>query len=168
MTYFPLALLSLIFTVLAYILTLTGILALFLQDNNKLPWWLSWFDTPDNLTIGDELYRNNQMKGVTNRWWIATCWLARNPAYGFDHVVGAKVPEGFTYSSKGDELTTNAPIHNGWVFRQIDNAWQFYAVYQWSDTKCWKLNFGWKLWGRLEAGQVRQLVCTITPFAKVA
>lgn len=159
-----LAPLSVVFTLIAILLS--PILALLVKPDGYLPSWLSWFSTPDNKSTGDESFQKNQMRWTTSKYLYALFWLCRNPSYGFDHAIGAKIPAGFTYSSKGDEGTTNAPIHNGWVYRKIDNAWQFYAVYQWSKTKCWKINFGWKLWGKLEAGQVRQLVCTMSPFAK--
>lgn len=165
MKYLLLAPLSIAFTLLAILLS--PILALLVKSDGYLPDWLSWFQTPDNPAIGDKMFQENQMSWTKSKYLYALFWLCRNPAYGFDHAIGARIPEGFTYTSKGDEATTNAPIHNGWVYRKIDNAWQFYFVHQWSETKCWKLNFGWKLWGKLEAGQVRQLVCTITPFAKI-
>jgi hypothetical protein len=164
MRYFILAPPSILFTILAAILS--PVLALFVQENGQLPVWLKWFDTPDNSTYGDQAYRDNQMKGVTSKWWIATCWLARNPAYGFDQLIGAKIPEGFIYSSGGDELTGNTPLHEGWVYRRCDKYWQFYLVKKLTKTKCLKLNLGHKLWGELKAGQVRSLVCTINPFTK--
>lgn len=169
MTWFILAPLSVAFTLLAILLA--PVLALFVRENGYLPEWLWWFQTPDNPAIGDEMYRSTQMAGVTSRWWIATCWLARNPAYGFDHAVGAKIHRGFVYQSSGDEGTTNSPLHEGWVYRTVTNNdlsyyWQFYLVKRLTATRCLKLNLGWKLWGKLEPGQVRQLVVTCSPFAK--
>jgi hypothetical protein len=159
---------------LSLLVTLTGILfapllALCVQKSDYLPGWLSWYQTPDAPAIGDAAYRSNQMKGITSRWWIATCWLARNPAYGFDHLVGARISASLwpPYQSWGDEFTTNAPLHEGWVYRRIGPYWQFYFVKKLTATKCLKLNLGWKLWGKLEAGQVRQLVCTASPFTKI-
>lgn len=165
MRYFLLAPLSAIFTLLAILLS--PILALCIKKDGYLPNWLSWFQTPDNPAIGDESFQTNQMSWTTSKYLYALFWLCRNPAYGFDHLLGARIPDGFTYSSKGDEGTTNSPLHEGWVYRRIDNAWQFYFVKRLTKTKCLKLNLGWKLWGKLESGQVRQLVCTINLFTKV-
>lgn len=170
MTYLLLAPLSIVFTLLAILLS--PILALLVKGNGYLPDWLSFFSTPDNPDIGDKMFQEQQMAWTKSKYLYALFWLARNPSYGFDHAIGAKIKPDFQLSLFGDILTTNAPVHNGYLWRKVRNKdgssyWQFYFVHQWSDTKCWKINFGWKLWGNLQAGQVRQLVCTITPFAKV-
>lgn len=165
MTYLILAPLSIVFTILAVLLS--PILALLVKSDGYLPDWLSYFQTPDNKATGDKMFQEQQMAWTKSKYLYALFWLARNPGYGLDHAIGAKIPVGFKYESWGDEATTNAPIHDGLVYRKANGYWQFYFVHQWSETKCWKLNFGWKLWGDLQAGQVRQLVCTITPFAKV-
>lgn len=70
----------------------------------------------------------------------------------------------------GDELVSNTPLHNGWVFRKmvIGNVtyWQFYFVHGWTNTRCLRVNLGWKLWGDLQVGQVRSLVISANPWIK--
>lgn len=170
MSWIILAPLSVAFTLLAILLA--PVLALLVKPDGCLPDWLNWFQTPDNPATGDMMFQQNQMSWTTSRYLYALFWLARNPAYGFDHLLGAKIKPEFQLDTYGDLLTGNNPIHNGFLFCKLRNKdgsryWQFYFIHQWSTTKCWKINFGWKLWGKLEAGQVRQLVCTMSPFAKV-
>jgi hypothetical protein len=169
MTWFLLAPLSIIFTLLA--MMLSPLVALFVRADGYLPRWLWAFGTPDAPAIGDDQYRANQMAGVTSRWWMATCWLARNPGCGFDEFIGAHILPGFIYQSTGDELTHNTPLHNGWVYRSVTNQdgspyWQLHAVYRLTSTKCLKVALGWKLWGELKEGETRRLCCTVSPFTK--
>lgn len=160
---------SIPFTILAMLLS--PILALFVQADGYLPRWLWLFQTPDAPATGDAQYRSNQMDDVSSQWWMATCWLARNPGYGLDEAIGARIQHGFVYQSSGDELTHNTPLHNGWCYRSVTNPdlsfyWQIHAVYRLTSKKCLKISLGWKLWGELKAGETRRLCCTINPFTK--
>lgn len=185
MRWFILAPISVLFTLLAILLA--PVLALFVREG-RLPDWLAWFDTPDNFTTGDAAFQTTQMAWTKSQYIYALFWLWRNPGYGFDHAIGARINGGFIYQFSGDDDTSNTPLHEGWVWRTVTNLdtsyyWQFLAIYKWSDSFCIKINLGWKLWtfnkqdlinaqftGQkaqgLEAGQVRQLVCTINPFTK--
>ena len=170
----------LILSILSFIVTLSvmifaPLIALFVGKDGELPKWLRWASTEDNPAIGDSLFHTNQMHWTKSYYLYALFWLWRNPAYGFDNYVGAVIPKGFFYESKGDELTTNSPLHEGWVYRKVRapsyndkivSYWQFYLVKRLTKTKCLKLNIGHKLWGNIQAGQVRSLVCTINPFTK--
>ena len=164
MRWLILAILSIIVTLA--VMVFAPAIALFVGKDGELPKWLMWASTEDNPAIGDALFHANQMHWTKSYYLYALFWLWRNPAYSFDNYVGAKIPEGFIYSSKGDELTGNSPLHEGWVYRRVDKYWQFYLVKRLTETKCLKLNLGWKLWGDLQAGQVISLVCTINPFTK--
>lgn len=191
MSWLILAPISVIFTLLAMLLA--PLLALFVQDDGYLPRWLWWFQTPAAPAIGDAQYQVEQMLGVSSKWWMATCWLARNPAYGFDIACGAKIKDGFHYDHSGDDEVNNTPLHNGRVMRTVQNQdgstyWQLLIIRGWSDTHCIKINLGWKLFPgkspvdianakaagldpeivvvKMRTGDVRQLVCTINPFTK--
>ena len=183
MKWLILAPVSFAFTLMAILLA--PVLALFVQKDKYLPNCLWWFQTPDNPAVGDAQYRYTDMMWTDSSYLHALFWLARNPAYGFDHAVGAKIKEGFMYRWEGDEATSNAPLHNGWLWRTVTNTdgsryWNFYYVRAWSATRCIKINLGWKLWREIRPefmglngkvpdllpGQVRQLVCTINPFTK--
>jgi hypothetical protein len=88
--YFLLLPLSLAATLSAWILA--PILPLFASRAGWLPYWLAWFQTPDNPIYGDA--------GHLERWGYAmsyaqaVVWLARNPAYGFEWSVLAIAPRG--------------------------------------------------------------------------
>lgn len=147
---------------------LAPIIALFRQADDRLPGWLSWFQQPDTPCCGDAAFHTNQIAWTTNKYLWTVFWQWRNPAYGFDAtVLGVKIPNNFTYTSCGDELVSNSPLHNGYVFRKIlvDNKtyWQFYFVHGWTTTKCLRVNLGWKLWGDLPPGHTRSLVISANP-----
>lgn len=162
-----LAVAGIVVTIIAVILA--PVLALFRQADDRLPAWLSWFQQPDTPCCGDVAFHANQMSWTSSKYLWTVFWQWRNPAYGFDaSVLGAQVLDGFVYSSCGDELVGNSPLHNGWVFRKmvIGNVtyWQFYFVHGWTDTKCLRVNLGWKLWGNLQPGQARSLVISANPW----
>ena len=167
MKWLCMALAGIVITVLAVLLA--PILPLFVRADGYLPGWLSWFQTPDNPAYGDRSFHDNQMWWTRSRYLWTVFWQWRNPAYGFDFaVLGMPVLPGFIVRFWGDDLVSNAPLHNGWVFRRLiigcETYWQFYLVYAWTATKCLRINLGWKLWGDLQVGQVRPLVFSINPW----
>ena len=156
-----------VFTVLAVLIT--PILPFLVRDNGYLPDWLSWFQTPDNPAFGDRQFHGTQMSWTRSKYLWTVFWLWRNPAYGFDFtVLGMPVLPGFVVKRWGDDMTSNSPLHNGWVFRRLiigcESYWQFYLVHAWTETKCLRINLGWKLWGDLQIGQVRPLVISFNPW----
>lgn len=157
--------------VTALAMLLAPVLPFFVQPDGYLPGWLSWFQTPDNPAFGDRQFHDTQMSWTRCKYLWTVFWLWRNPAYGFDAaVLCTQVLDGFVYVSSGDELVSNMPLHNGWVFRKVlvgnTTYWQLYIVHGWSDVKCLRINLGWKLWGSLKAGQTRPLVISINPWMK--
>lgn len=150
-----LSILSKLFTIQALIVT-PFIAPIALLNNNRLPKFLKWYDTPDNPTIGDESFQKNQMNWTTNRYLYAVFWLWRNPAYGFDFFLGAKIQEGFVYEFEGDDLITNGSgpddrVREGKVFRTVTNPdgtvyWNEFEIKIIDDHYCMKRNRGWKLW----------------------
>lgn len=113
-----LAIAGLACTVLAMLLA--PLLPLFVRPDGYLPGWLRWFQTPDNPACGDRQFHDTQMSWTSSKYLWTVFWQWRNPAYGFDaSVLGAQVLDGFIYMSSGDELVSNTPLHNGWVFRKI-------------------------------------------------
>jgi hypothetical protein len=162
-----LAVAGIVITILAMILA--PALALFRQADDRLPAWLSWFQQPDTPCCGDAAFHANQMSWTQSKYLWTVFWMWRNPAYGFDSaVLGARISWIWGYYSWGDELVGNSPLHNGWVFRKLVTGghtyWQFYFVHGWTDTKCLRVNLGWKLWGDLQVGQVRSLVFSPNPW----
>lgn len=150
------------------------IVPMFANENGTLPKWLEFAGTPDNTLDGDEGWKSKHRPFMIEdskfkRWANRTAWLYRNSMYGFSHsVLGVTVEPGFTYSVSGDERVSNRPLHNGLVRRKLVSGgkeyWQWYYVRAWSDTKCIRINLGWKLWGDLRPGKQCAFVFSINPF----
>lgn len=162
-------------TLLTYLLA--PVLVLFRTKDDYLPKWLSWFGTPDNPLLGDESYQTKPgrapftsittgVKAYCNR----VCWLWRNPAYGFHwNVLAFKVQPGYVT----DVVLGTKPIEgslksDGFYLATLTNpdgssCWQLYITNHWSETKCTKLNFGWKIWmaGEIKEGMTYS-ICAFT------
>lgn len=139
---------------------LAPFVALFCDSNGNLPKWLSLFQTYDNTCDGDDGYKQEHRFFPANangfqRWANRTGWLWRNPAYGFDMLLGADCQVGDILVITGDRATSDAPFHEGsCVWKLIRNekiiAFQYYAVKDFTTTKCLRVNAGWKLWNAEE------------------
>jgi hypothetical protein len=64
-------------------------IAPFVKADGHLPYPLrSLFEPDDTLAIGDEMFRSREMAGITSYYRLAEAWGRRNPAYGYDALVG--------------------------------------------------------------------------------
>lgn len=168
--------LGLAMTILSYFLA--PLVVLTAREDGYLPHSLRIFQTPDNSLDGDRgwrtkhrLFRSSpQVDEGWRRWVNRWLWLWRNPAHGFKReYLGFRPAAGYAYSFSGDQATGNRPLHEGWVFRKAVNldektAFQFYLVHAWSETRCLRINLGWKLWANPKVGADAQHVCSINPF----
>jgi len=135
---------------------LAPFVALFCDKDGNLPKWLSLFQTYDNTCDGDDGYKEEHRFFPANengfqRWANRTGWLWRNPAYGFDMLLGASCQVGDTLVISGDRATGDGPYHPGscnWrLYRDTKLiAFQWYFVSDYNATKCLRVNAGWKLW----------------------
>jgi hypothetical protein len=135
---------------------LAPLVALFADKDGNLPKWLSLFQTYDNTLDGDDGYKAEHRFFPDNAnafqvWANRTGWLWRNPAYGFDMLLGADVQVGDILRINGDRATGDNPFHAGlctWkLYRQGKLiSFQYYFVMSVSTTKCLRINAGWKLW----------------------
>ena len=123
------------------------------DDSGYLPAWLSWFQTPDDSLDHD--YGDKRFPGLQTgwrRWYSRVAWLYRNSMYGFAiNVLGAKTRATDVLQTRGDVLTSNCPIHSGWLRYDLYRDgkrihFQFYYVKQWAANRCIRINLGWKLW----------------------
>lgn len=172
--WFLLTIISLLADIVNY--PLAPFVVLFASDDGWLPRWLWWFQTPDNPLDGDDGWKqfHRPFKNETNkfqRWVNRTRWLYRNSMYGFAiDVLGAKTQPGDELIVEGDPKTSNRPLHNGWVRRTLyrngkAKYWQFYYVKAWSETRCVRINLGWKLWSFKQGEAVNcQLTHSPNPF----
>lgn len=145
------------------------------QRNERLPWWLAWFETPDNDLRGDAGWQDEhwQFRRKLPSWlgdYIGRVgWLWRNAAYSFDiDVLGFIAQPGHTFSITGDPRVSNRPLFEGKVFRKLTNPdgkvyFQWYFVKAWSATRCIRVNIGHKLWN-IQEGVGNQFVVSINPW----
>jgi hypothetical protein len=131
---------------------------LFASKDGWLPRWLWWLQTPDNSLDGDNgwkeehrpyMIEDTKFKQYVNR----VRWLYRNSMYGFAiDVLGCKTLATDDLEIIGESKVSNRPLHEGLVVRKLIRdgkviAFQWYYVNAWSDTRCIRINLGWKLWG---------------------
>ena len=174
-----LAILSLLMNFVSYFVSPFAVALATLLRMDKLPKWLSWFDTPDNPLDGDGGWRDGHFLSLNEtgygwrRWLKRTLWLWRNAAYGFsESVCGALVMEELSQVSVyGDPTIQNRPHgKSGWFLCWVDHYWSFMLVYRWGQSdKCLRIYLGWKLKTEAERGEVldsvtRMLVLSINPF----
>lgn len=146
---------------------------------DRLPWWLSWFDTPDNPLDGDGGWRDEHLLFLNSnaygfkRWLKRTLWLYRNCAYGFsESVCGAKLATNMPVRVYGDPFIQNRPHGKaGWFYATVgDDRWCFMFVMKWPFVGiCFRVYFGWKVKPEAELDMVafpvtRMLVFTGNPF----
>jgi hypothetical protein len=142
-----LVVLSLAFSLLAYVLA--PLLPLFAApvlgptDNNtatsvepRLPTWLNWFMTPDNSLYGDQTFKGNHPPS----YWSQVLWLWRNPAYGFDLLLGVAPWQPVRESP----VIGDGSGAEGWRCYTTPGAFSFLWVKRLWGTRCTHFEFGWK------------------------
>jgi len=154
---------------------LNPFVVLFVTKEEKLPTWLSWFDTPDNTLEGDIGWRTEhwqwrfKLTPILARYVGRVGWLWRNNAYGFSFtVLGITIKEGFKLTVDGDYRVSNRPLHEGLVVRYLvqdgKTYFHWYYVKAWgTKDRCVRINIGWKLWGDLRVGDNRAFVMSPNP-----
>lgn len=133
-----------------WLATLTGyilapILPAFASPDGWLPWWLKWFQTPDNPLDGDAGFKADH--AMTPTYLRRVLWLYRNPAYGFAWTVeAAKIPVGTLCQAWGTlKVSNTSPYTPGARFVKQGRYWGLYVVYPSFPGKCLRLRMGWKL-----------------------
>lgn len=79
----------------------------------RLPWWLSYMQTPDNSLDGDQGHRNRCPYWDTRDGQVA--WLKRNPAYGIAY--GPLRLDGLTNGKRTE-------LKNGYRIDWPNGAWE--------------------------------------------
>lgn len=172
MTYLALLPLSISVTLLAVILA--PVLPLFALGKDKLPSWLSWFQTPDAPIFGDAPFRETHQDSYLTR----VIWLLRNPGYGFDWSVLATMVNETPRLVFGNPLITDTawpdvPAVPGWYGLATSDAWEFYWIkpFPFGLSRCFRIRLGWKLGGFLnnpavwKLGSKAMYVFSIRPWA---
>lgn len=112
----------------------------------RLPWWLSWFQTPDNSLYGDIGYRTeHRVKYNCQGCYLSMIgWLFRNPAYGFSWSILAASPINTTITTYGNpKITDGEHGISGWMLSVTDGAFRFRWILPLYPGRCFMLDCGW-------------------------
>lgn len=120
---------------------LAFVLPRFIQPSGHLPWWLRWFDTPDNPTWGDA----NWVQAFGKTREAASAWLIRNRAYGWKlGPMGCPQQE---YDVYGDpDIKNRHSGKAGWlILLGVDWHWYVKCIIPIGLDYCIQIAFGWQL-----------------------
>lgn len=93
----------------------------------NLPGFLYLFQTYDDDLDGEQ-HQNSQPPPKTKLmlWWLRTCWLCRNPAMGFNRIMGVPIV-GSTIISVKNTGNPNAPSYFSYS-KIVHNGHQYFEV----------------------------------------
>lgn len=143
--------------------------------NEKTKPWGGWFGTWDNPPQGDSRWlrlgwfpgKTTGIKGYLNR----VGWLFRNPGYGFQRWAAVNYSDRNKLIAKGNpDISDKYKIPGSYLAKLYDKnskliAFEYYLVKPWSDTKCIRIRFGWKLvTDKFETYGFAAYVNTFNPF----
>ncbi|MDX1452257.1 MAG: hypothetical protein R3183_06845 [Oleiphilaceae bacterium] len=143
----PFILLPIHLCMIALCYLLSPVLPLFAIGRDTLPYWLSWFQTPDAPIDGDSGFQR-VAPWVKWRYARRVMWLIRNPAYGFSwSVLAARPARGAEIKVIGNIASGDDPYIPGWSFTWIPGThyWQVRAFIKTVPGKCLKARLGWKM-----------------------
>jgi len=127
------------------------IIALFVDKNGDLPYLLKWFQTPDNPCWGDESYR--LVETPNDSVYVRTVkWLVRNPAQGFDMVLGGSQSPDTKYKVCGKWVNEGNENHagiGGVLLVTSDKYFHLYIIIPLGST-CIHSEFGWMIRSSIE------------------
>lgn len=121
------------------------VIALFVNKDGNLPWWLKWFQTPD-ATCFDEMWVAEHPNW--SKYKIAWTWIARNPAYGFRKWAGLKDDETAVASVRGNvNIADGENGVAGWfLITSTKGFWNFSYMWHIPGThSCVRGEWGWYL-----------------------
>lgn len=112
----------------------------------RLPWWLAWFDTPDNSLWGDSGWRTIHCPHYKTRKGMAQ-WLRRNHGYGFKWTAAAaEVTDPVSIQHSGDPDINLNDGKPGVFKARMGKYWQHKSVRPIPGTGySLALNAGWLL-----------------------
>ena len=108
----------------------------------RLPWWLAWFDTPDNDLDGDHNWRKAHPAGS---YRDHLRWLFRNSLYGFKWTVLAAPMDRDRVVFDGDRTINYHTRQFGVLRVSMGEYWQYKRVSPIAFGWCLLMNFGWLL-----------------------
>lgn len=136
-----------------------AIAAVSMFHGDWLPYYLWWFQTPDNSLEGDNGWKTEhaqwrfKLPSLLAKYIGRVGWLMRNPAYGleWDGPLKAVIDPHAKVSYLGNCKVQNSPAGvEGFCFTLVENPdgswyWHYYYVKKINEKWCWNINLGWKL-----------------------
>ena len=136
-------------------LPLTPIVVLFASKTGWLPWYLWYFQTPDNSLDGDSGWK---VTHPASTYWNRVRWLWRNRLYGFSAAVLRVIYDptvGDYLTLTGDrDIGNSGPLaKSGHYFKLLYTKkskikgfeWYYIRRYKHWPNKCIRILIGWKL-----------------------
>ena len=106
----------------------------------RLPFWLAWFDTPDNDLLGDSRWAAEHSGG----YWSMVGWLYRNSLYGFKWTVLAMPVQQEREVVGNHDIGYQGNRFGTLRITQPNGAWQYKIVTPFCG-RIFEGNFGWLL-----------------------
>lgn len=143
LTLFPLGVLTWIVSLINIIFA--PVLALFINSEGYLPFFLNWFQPSDNPAIGDQPWKEEHP--TYGNYRLAVTYMIRNPGQGFDQFISADIDEKTDVKVYGDINTKDGENGvQGWYFITGDGYFHFSYIWHIPFTeKCLTGGLGWRL-----------------------
>ncbi len=147
-----------------------------LAKDGWLPYWLSWFQTPDASINGDSVWQSSDKHPWINKQPVyirQVLWLIRNSSYGFNSTVLATKPlPDYGYVTFGRLDISDKGVW-GLNFAYVKETPYFVmrAYFPIGFGKCMKFRFGWNiatpLMNNNYQGKMIKYVTTFSPFKSI-
>lgn len=116
----------------------------------RLPFWLNWFQTPDNSLWGDEGWQTKHRKDDYKTIAGMGAWIRRNTVYGISWgLLGAKIDEKTTFkvedSGKGLDVDKDVEKKDWFYIKASNGAFQYRLAKRLTKTYTFNLDIGWLL-----------------------
>lgn len=151
--WFPIAILSILGTIVSYFIT--PISCMFLDANGNLKLFCGWLQPSDNHAVGDALWAFEHPTYSPYKLAVTYCW--RNPSQGLDQKLKANVTMQTPCKVRGDILSSNYLITCGGYFH-LSYKWGYLT-----GGMGWRLN---NIVQGYEHPTMGQIVSTVLRFHK--
>ena len=131
-------------------------------DEPRLPFWLSFFQTPDNSLLGDGAWKRCEAAHwawrtrfswfpLLYRYLGRVGWIMRNPGQGFDAHIAAHIDPACKFTFYGNLSARDKPVYSPgslYVTARNPDGSEYWAEYNVSKSFagfCWMTKYGWEL-----------------------
>lgn len=148
---------SIVMTILAIVLS--PAIALTVNKEGNLPYFLKWFQTPDAPAWGDESFA--AIETPNDSMYVRTVkWLVRNPAQGFDMIIGGTQDSDTEYKVYGRFVDEGSPTKSGvggGLLITNNKYFHLYIIIP-LGNHCIHSEFGWMLRSSVETKDIHPKV----------